>query len=257
MVTKAKSKSETGYAVNVRMFEKLKLFCKKLGAKFNPPAGSGILLADLDAKETAIKAADLVYHEKTPALILAVNKRMDQMKPIDKLFTKVKNVVMVCDVAQSLKDDVSNYVREIHGNRAKVKVVMDPADPSVPTDGTVVQISASQQGFDNKLDNAYKCYWLLKAEPNYLPNEPELTIAKIGDVLDELKDLNTSVADIEPEVTLARLARNKEMYEDIKGGNELASKIRKYIKAVYGGNSTIYHEVCKFKFTKLAKYVEN
>lgn len=250
------SKTETGYAVNVSNFEKSRLFCKKLGLKYDPPTGSRILLTDLDGKETSIKAANLLYHEKTSPLMLAVNERMDLMNPIDKLFTKVRNVTMVCDVPQSVKDDVSKYVREIHGTRAKVKVVLEQADPPVPTDDTMTNISASQQGFDNKLDNVEKCYLLLKAEPNYLPNETELTIAELTLVINALKAANTSVSELYAEATIARLGRNKEMY-GAGGGYELIAKVKNYFKAVFGGNSTFYHEICKFKMTKLAKYVEN
>jgi hypothetical protein len=257
MTIKPKSKSETGHAVNSFNFEQLTLFCEKLGLKFNPPAGSGIELPKLQNKTIAIKGVNTTYHQKTPPWMLVVNRRSDLMDPVDKLFTKVKNVVDVCDVPQSYKDDVGHYVREIHGQRAKPKIQTMPGNPAEPTDETVIQISASQQGFDNKLQNVEKCFQLLKAEPKYLPNEPELSIAELDALVVALHEANTAVAEMTPDVNLARLARNKELYAASDGANLLASKVRKYIKAVFGGNSSVYHEVCKFKFTKLAKFVEN
>jgi hypothetical protein len=257
MPPKTKSKSVTGHAVNSFNFEQVKLFCEKLGVKYDPPAGSGILLADLQNKDTAIKTANNLFHEKSGPWLIVVNSRMDLMNPVNKLFTKVKNVVDVCDVPQSFKDDVAHYVREIHGGRAVPLIKTEPGVPEEPTDETVVQISASQVDFNSKLENIIKCFNLLKAEPKYLPNEDELKIPALEALIVALQEANTAVATSTPEVNLARLARNKEMYAPITGGYDIAAKVKKYVKAIYGGNSSVYHEICKFTFTKVAKYVEN
>jgi hypothetical protein len=257
MTIKGKSKSETGHAVNSSSFEGLTLFCETLGLKYSPPLGSGIELPKLQNKKTAIKGVNDVFYQAGAPWMMVVNGRMDLMDTVDKLFTKVKNVVDVCDVPQSYKDDVAHLVREIHGGRAKPKIEAEASDPSIPTDETVVQISASQQGFDNKLQNVEKCYELLKAQPKYLPSEPELAIGAIDTLIQDLKTSNTAVATQTPVVNLARLARNKELYASTDGAFELASKVKKYMKAAFGGNSSIYHEACKYVFTKLAKYVEN
>jgi hypothetical protein len=257
MPTKTKSKSITGHAVNAFNFEQVKFFCDKLGVKYDPPAGSGILIADLQTKDTAIKAGMTLFIQLGGPWIMVVNRRMDLMDPVNKLFTKVKNVVNVCDVPQSFKDDIAHYVREIHGGRKVPKIKTEPGAPEEPTDETVVQISASQVDFNSKLENIIKCFNLLKAEPKYLPNEDELKIPALQTLITALQDANTAVAESTPEVNLARLARNKEMYAPGTGGLDIAAKVKNYIKAIYGGNSSVYHEVCKFTFTKVAKYVEN
>ena len=241
------SKSETGVAVNAINLSKIRARCEDKGAKFNPP-DTAISVANIKLKETAVNGSILTLQEKSAPWMIAVNGRSDAMALVNPLMTKIKNMALVCDVSDSFKADVSSMVKNIQGVRATPIVVTEPGDPQTPTDETIVHISASQQGFDNKLQNVSMLHQLLSAEPKYLPNETDLTLVSLAAVIADLTAKNTDVIDKTPPVESARIARNVEIF-GAGGGNEIAAKVKKYFKAVWGGNSPEYHDVAKFKFT--------
>ena len=146
------TKSETGHAVNAANFKRLVYYCQEQGARYNPPDAS-ISLVNLQLVAGKIETAMEDFNIKKAPWMQAVNEREDAIGKVNKYVTKVKNLVEVCDVTQQFKDDVKGLVREIQGVRATPKIKTVAGDPNTPTDNSIVQISASQQGVDNKISN--------------------------------------------------------------------------------------------------------
>jgi hypothetical protein len=248
----AKKLSETGQAVNANNFTRLKERVDVLGVTYSPPT-TDISAANITAKDTRIHQVMSEFLGRSGPWTIAVTDRSTALKVVNPLVTKIVNEVMVCDVTDDYKSSVRSLGNEIRGIRATPKIKMEPGDPSMPSNKTIVQISASQQGFDNKLFNFEKMFELLKAQPKYTPTEPELMLAAIQAVIDNLKVKNQAVTVATPLLENARIARNKEMYDAVDGGNILASKVKRYFKAKFGGNSAEYHAVAKLKFRDLSK----
>jgi hypothetical protein len=232
------SKSETGHAVNAANFTRMIVYAENAGAKYNPP-DAAISVVNLKLKDQKQLAAIKLLHEKAALWMQAVNERERVRESLNTLMTKVK--------------DVTGYVKKIQGVRITPKIVTEPGDPLTPTEESVVQISASKQGIDNRLDNVLMLIELLKTEANYVPNETELTITALEALLTEANAKNTTVSVTTPPMESARNDRNKEMYMGAGSGADLANKLKAYIKAVFGGNSPEYHNVAKLEFKKLVK----
>lgn len=246
------SKSETGHAVNAANFSRMIVYCEDAGAKYNPP-DAAISVAKLKLKETAINDSIELLREKAATWMQDVNAREAAMAPISKLMTRVKNVAAVCNVLPQFVTDVTGLVKKIQGVRVTPKVETMPDDPNTPTDESVTQISAAQMGIDNRLDNLESLVQLLIAEPNYTPNETDLTTAALTAMITAAKAKNTAVSASTPPMKNAMIDRNNEMYMATGNGAELAGKVKRYMKAVFGGNSQEYHNVAKLKYTVLAK----
>ena len=244
------SKSETGIAVNHANLSKVRSRCENMGDEYNPP-NAAISVVNIKAKEVSegIKMKDL--RVASAPWMIGVNGRGDAMDLVNPYTTKIKDMVLVCDVPASYKKDVTSRVKKIQGVRAVPKIKTVEGDPETPTEESILQISASQQGFDNKLENLESLYELLKAEPGYAPEEDELKCPAIKAVIDDLHAKNAVVIDLTPAVETARMARNYEMFDPLTGGNALAAMVKNYFKAKWGGNSPEYHSVGKIMFTPL------
>lgn len=246
------SKSESGHAVNVANFSRIIQYCAAMGADYTPP-DSAISVVNLKVAEADMKDCLADFNLKAVPWMLAVNDRELAIAPLNKLLTKVKNLANACDVSQEFKNDVKSIVKEIQGVRAKPKIVTEPGDDKAPTTGTIKNISAAQTGYDNRVQNFDKLIQLLKAEPGYAPLEDELKTATLKDLLTTLNDKNALVASKLPDLDNARVKRDKFLYTKFKSGNELASKVKSYMKAKFGGNSPEYHNVAKWEFKNLTK----
>jgi hypothetical protein len=246
------SKSETGHAVNAANFSRMVVYAENAGAKYNPP-DAAISVVNLKLKDQKQQAAIKLLHEKAALWMQAVNEREKVLETLNKLMTKVKNVTIVCNVSPQFIKDVTGLVKKVQGVRISTKIITEPGDPLTPTEESIVQISASKQGIDNRLDNVLMLIELLKTEPNYVPNETELTISALEALLTEANAKNTTVSVTTPPMESARNDRNKEMYMGSGSGADLANKLKAYIKAIFGGNSPEYHNVAKLEFKRLVK----
>lgn len=246
------SKSETGHAVNAANFTRMIAYAENAGAKYNPP-NDAISVVNLKIKDQKQIAAIKLFHEKAAIWMQDVNAREAAMEPVNKLMTRVKNLVNACNVLPQFINDVSGLVKKIQGVRATPKIKTEVGDVKSPTEETIIQISASQQGIDNKIDNLDKLLELLKAEPNYLPNEADLRITAIETLINDAKAKNKAVGLSAPPLESARNDRNNELYGKIHGGLDLANVVKSYFKAIFGGNSVEYHNIAKLEFKRLVK----
>jgi hypothetical protein len=246
------SKSEKGHAVNAANFMRIVQYCAKLGVAYTPPSDE-ISLVNLESKVVEMQTAIEEFNVKGATWMKVVNERETAIEPLNRLLTRVRNLVKACNVSQAFKDDVSSLVKEIQGVRAKPKIVAEPENPLVPTGETVVYISAAQTGYDNRLNNFDRLIELLKTEPNYLPEEDDLKIAALEALQDLLVEKNTGVAVKTPDVDYGRIDRDNKMYSGEGNGADLAGKIKAYFKAKFGGNSQEYHAITKWEYKKLVK----
>ncbi len=244
--------NETGHCVNEAHFCTTVDYCVAKDTAYNP-ALDVIKLVNLQAKKGSIRGAMKEHGLKAAAWGRCVNEREAVYEPVNKLMTRIRNAVIVSEVTQQLKDDVHGIVNEILGVRKSPKMEMTPEDPSIPTDKSIKQISAAQTGYDNKLGNVTRLYNVLSIEPKYIPNEDDIKVTAIADLISNMTDKNAAVSTALAPMKYAMDARNKELYEKDKGGNELISKVRTYFKAAYGSNCPEYHHLAKLKVVKLAK----
>ena len=243
------STSETGHAKNVANFQDLISFCNGYGASYNPNKAS-ITLAALGTKQTDAITALAAVNTNIPASTNAINQREILFNPLNKLITRVLNAVAASDVSKQVIDDVKTIARKLQGKRATPKIPTIIDDPTTPANESQKSISASQMSFDQRIQNMDKLIQLLTSLPGYKPNEPELSIAALTTLFNNMIAANTAAINAYTPLSNARIERNKILYNEITGLVTVAANVKTYIKSLFGATSPQYSQVNKLKFTK-------
>jgi hypothetical protein len=243
---------ETGHAKNVSNFESLISFVKGYRTTYNPSKNSiriealEVILAN--AKKSLIDI-DTVF----PAYTNAVSAREFAFAPLSKIITRVNNAIKATDTTEQVDESVKSIVRKLQGIRASAKISEEDKQKLATEGKEVNQISASQMGYDNRLENLYKLIMLLNSIPQYNPNEEELKISTLTALYEDLKAKNTAVVETTTPLSNARIARNETMYKPLSGLVDISFDSKVYIKSVFGPSSPQYKQVSKLEFKSLAK----
>jgi len=243
---------ETGHAKNVANFEDLISFCVGNGASYNPTKDS-IKLQALNALHTEAETKIAEVNLAQSPWANAVAAREILFKPLSKLVTRVINALDSSEVPKQVVDNAKTFARKIQGKRATPKNTPPPEDPAVPKEETPKNISASQMGFDNRIDNLDKLIQLLSAQPGYSPNETELTTATLKTLLADMKAANTLVINTFTPLSNSRIARDKVLYQDHTGLVDIAAEVKKYVKSVFGATNPQYKQISGLKFIDMRK----
>jgi hypothetical protein len=241
------STSETGHAKNVANFEDIISFCTGYGASYNP-SNPAIQLSQLAHTYNDGVTALASVNTLLPAYTNAINARDIVFSPLSKLITRVVNSVKASGVTKQVKADVKTIARKLQGKRATAAIVDNPATPE---DESLQSISASQMSFDQRIQHMDQLIQLLAAQPNYTPNEPELSVAGLTTLLASMRTTNTAVINSYTPVSNARINRNTILYTAETGIVDIAGDIKSYVKSVFGGSSAQYKQVSGLKFTKI------
>jgi hypothetical protein len=240
-------KTESGNAVFVTQFAMLIKLCKMLGTAFNP-SNPDISIVKLEAWLVLAKAALKNVNSTAIPWMRAVNARDLAFKKLDALVTRIINSVMQCGADEDFIKDAKTICRKLQGKRATPKIETVPDDPNTPTDESVKNISASQKGFDNRINNLDKLLQLLSSEAKYAPNETDLKTTAISDLLDDYNTTNDAVIDTYPDIAKAIIDRNKLLYTATGNGAELSGKVKKYVRSVFGPTSPEFHKFAALEF---------
>ncbi len=243
------STSETGHAKNVANFEDLISFCTGYGASYNP-SKAAIKLPALTATFTNAKASLASINSLLPAYNVAIGQRESAFEPLSKLITRVVNACEASDITKQVVTDIKTITRKLQGKRATPKKEEIAPNPGNPTEETSKSISASQMSFDQRIENFDKLIQLLASQTNYIPNETELTVTELGNLLTQLRTKNTEAINSFIPVSNARISRDILLYSDSTGLVDLAGDVKSYVKSLYGAASPQYKQVSGLKFTK-------
>lgn len=244
------STSETGHAKNVANFEELNSVCSGFGPAYNPSknniktAAMTTLLTSARNSLQSLKAAKTVYDNAT-------NSREIAFSGLKKLSTRIVNALSATDSAQQTVDDAKTVNRKIQGQRADKKKppIITPIPENPPDNSLPIQISVSQQSYDNLVDNFTKLIQVVSTEPLYTPNENELKTVQLNTLLTNLKASNTAVINAHTAFSGAKISRDVVLYAQNTGLYDIALEVKKYVKSVFGATSPQFHQVGKIHFT--------
>ena len=239
------STSEVGHAKNVANFGDLIAFCTAYGTTYNPPkttlqlASLGTLLTsartELNNVITAKNSFDTVTGERQAIF--------ENLKP---LATKIINFLAVTDASEQTIADAKTINNKIQGRRAGTISETPSTEGGTPQN----TVSISRQSYDMLTENFATLIDLVASIPTYTPNETELTVASLNDYLGQLQSANTNVTNAEVAYSNARISRDNVLYADGSGLVDIASDIKKYVKAIFGATSSEYKQISGIKFTK-------
>jgi len=241
------STSETGHAKNVANFESLISFVKGYGATYNPSKDS-IRIEALEVILANAKNSFIDIDTVFPAYTNAVSAREFAFAPLSKIITRVNNAIKATDTTEQVDESVKTLVRKLQGIRASAKIT-DEDKKQLEAEGKEVnQISASQMGYDNRVENLYKLLMLLNSIPQYNPNEEELKISTLTALYEDLKTKNMAVVETTTPLSNSRIARNEVLYKPLSGLVDIAFDTKVYIKSVFGPSSPQFKQVSKLVF---------
>jgi len=239
------SNSEVGHAKNVANFEKLISFCNGYGGSYNPSKNS-IKITALNTLLTDAQKAVAKVITQTVAYNNTVNTRMQLFDPIKKLSTRLVNALNATDASVETKADAKSVNKKIQGKRAsdKKEIVPNP-DPNQPVPDS---ISTSQQSYDQLTEHFNKMLEILSAETTYTPNETELQISTLNNLLKNMHEANTNVANAYTDVSNTRISRNKILYTQPSNLCLTAQEVKNYVKSIFGSTSPEYKQISKLNF---------
>lgn len=106
--------------------------------------------------------------------------------------------------------------------------------------------------YDNRIDNYDKLIKLIAVQPEYAPNETELSITSLQTLHTDILTLNSAAVNSYTALSNARLNRNNILYSPLTGLTDIAASVKKYVKSVFGASSAEYKQVSGIQF-KTAK----
>ena len=242
------SQSEVGHAKNVANFADIIAYCTAYGTTYNP-SKTALQLTELN---TLLATAQTELANVTTAkntFNTVTGDRQLTFEPLKPLATKVFNYLSVTDAISEIIADAKTINNKLQGKRTGTTAENPPTEGENQNN----TVSVSRQSYDMLTENFSALIDLVSSVPSYTPNETELTTASLTAYLGELQTANTNVINAEVAYSNARISRNSVLYSENTGLVDIASDVKKYVKAIFGATSPQYKQISGIKFTKPKK----
>ena len=239
------SNLEASHIGNLKNFDQLISTVKGYGEAYNP-ANPLFKTPALEAKSQAAHNAITTMNTVFSAYKVAIERRIVIYSSLGSRVTRINNFLKSSGTSEVMNEEVASIIRKLMGARAGKKLPA-PA-PGVVAEGPV-QISVSQMGFNERLNNFGKLISQLELIPEYIPNESDLTIASLKDYFNEMDNANKIALKAENDLSNSRLSRNAEFYAPHTGLTEIGKADKLYIKALFGAHSAQFYQVAGIGFT--------
>lgn len=224
---------ETGHAKNVANFETMLTFISGYGAAYNP-SYEAIQLINLESKAIESKGAMENVNRLFANYTISTGQRELAFEPLSKLSTRIFNAIKASGVSKQEISNVETNHRKLQGRRASAKLTEAELESLAAAGEQVHQVSASQLGFDNRLNTLDKQIKLLSSIPNYAPNEAELQLNSLINLLTNLQEKNRITIAHSVALSNGRMDRNTIMYHPETGMVALAINAKNYVKSIFG-----------------------
>jgi len=239
---------ESGHSKNVANLDELVSFALGYGTAYNPSKNS-IKPDALQSLSTNAKNAITAVNIALPAYTNAIAAREVAFVPLSKLVTRIMNALKATDTTTQVDDSARTLVRKIQGTRAVPKKTDDEKKALAAQGKEIIEISASQMGYNSRLENFDKLIKLLASIPLYAPNEGDLKVEALITFYNDLRAKNTAVIAANAPLSNARISRNSILYGVNTGLVDTALDAKAYIKSIYGAKSPQYRQISNLNFT--------
>lgn len=244
--------SETGHAKNVANFGTLITVVKGFKTTYNP-SRTTITLSALTTLKTNADAVMAEVNVKLGAYSTAVAARDKTFEPLGKLSTRIINSLRSTDAPKQVIKSAEALVRKLQGQRATPKKTEEELAALETEGSTVKQVSSSQMGFDNRINNFDSLIQLLITIAEYAPNEADLKTATLTTYFQSLQATNAAAGDAETNLDNARIARNEVLYQPTTGLVDVAAAVKLYVKSLFGASSAQYKQATTLAFKTLVQ----
>jgi hypothetical protein len=254
------SKTDSGNAVNVANLGKMNTTCTGFGPLYNP-SNPNITIKALTAKYIASDAAVKAVEPFKKPYKDALDARQVQFVLLTPLARAAYGVLASSDgVSATTLSDAYMLVKKIAGTnkpstaKKKTKLTEKPGEDAKPeaevkpaedtktkeeeAEPVAATHSTSQLSFDMRLANYYDLVALLNAEPNYTPNEADITVIALNTFADELKTVNDAVVSVYGDYSKSLNARDTLLYAPETGLTDIAAKVKSYVSGISSLSAT-------------------
>jgi len=199
----------------------------------------------------------------------ATNARQDVFKKLSKYTTRIFKALKASGATKKEMTDGAGMEKKIQGKRITPKNALDsfiesthktmtstqPTDSSTSADTVkeIVNHSASQMGFDNRIENFKKFTSFLAGIPKYNPNEADLKVTALNAHASKLDTLNDTANTAFVPYANARIQRDKYLYADVTGAHDIVQQVKNYVASVFGATSPEYKLISKITIKKPGK----
>lgn len=232
---------------NVQAFEKLTGLCTGYGGSYNP--GQQNLQVDaLIAKLNNAQQMLMVVTEAQTVYDNATNSRERLFKQLKKLSSRILSVLKGSGVDALTLEDARASSRKLWGKRSS-------KPPDVVKEGEAVPKSSSVYGTDfaSAVYHFAKLVETVSAASSYLPNEKELVVDALKQMLSTLQSANERVVQAEVQLVMARKKRNDLLYEKEDSLCETLKATKSYVRGAFGYQSLEHAQIIRLRFTKRAR----
>lgn len=234
------SQSEVGHAKNVANLQKL---TEQITAYtlYNPPVPT-LEIANLQVLHTSAVAQLAEVEDSRIANKAAIANRQVAFENLKPLATRIINLLDILGVQQGVLDQAKSLNRSIQGYTNRAATTPTPGE-----EGSTV--STSRQSYTQQAEIFGNLIRLLESIPAYTPNEDDLKLPSLTAYHQALVDATKPVDQTEAALKVKMIERDALLYTDGTGIYDIAQKVKKYVKSVYGGDSPEYFNVSSIKFT--------
>lgn len=230
------SSSETSFGARLLRAKNLATFINNFSG-YNPPrteesvSGFNALIADIEAINTKESQQQQNY-------TTAVHLRQDAFKKktgsIDKLLSPIKGAV---DAQFGKNSTEAKAITSIVNTMRATTLIKAPADPNA--NKAAQSVSQSERSYGSMTQYFKDIISTLSQIAGYNPSNAALKVANLQTLAAQLDALN---ADVAKSIQPLQVSRNSriQLYSELK---DRAQRIKAYVKAEYGINSTEYSQV--------------
>ncbi len=240
---------ETGHAKNVANFDDMVSIIEGYGPAYNPTREE-LKLQSLKLLSNNSKNVLAAVNTAIPTYSKAVAAREAAFVPLSKLVTRVMSSLKVNAKADNIHANALTYARKIQGKRAKAVRSKEQIEADAAAGKEVIEKSASQMSYDNRLDNFDKLVKLLTSVELYAPNEADLKVTSLSKLYSDLMAKNSAVISAATPLSNARIDRNTILYKFDSGLVDVALDAKVYVKSIFGPSSPQYKQISKLAFRK-------
>ena len=238
------STSETGHAKNVANFKAIITVVKSFGAQYQPSSKNlQVEVLELQA-ESAEKTLNKLKEAET------LNKQANatlqmHFKSLNTFSSRLMGLLISSEPKASSIEEARSIQKRITGGNTKKKKEEVVAKSS---NDAKIKRSQSRQSYDSRLDDFAKLITVLQNIPEYNPNEEELKITTLQNMVQIMKQ---AIEDNDSRDLMRNQAmneRNVVLYSADTGLTDTVFKIKAYVKAKFGGIKSVqYKSISKIK----------
>ncbi|CAM3768002.1 hypothetical protein FLBR109950_00245 [Flavobacterium branchiophilum] len=236
------SVSELGHNKNVANLAAGILILEEMGSLYNP-SNSAILLSNLNPIKTELNGTIAVLNEKKPIYKNAVALREMSIVSLSKKTTKSLNYFKSLSVSSTDKENVTNQVKKIRGDKNPKKINPETTETHA--------ISTAQMSYDSRIANLDTYINQLASHPEYVPNETEIQIASLQAYHQELVTASSLVNAAGNALITARTSRNNVLYYNQNNVFKLMQEVKAYLKSLGEAGLPYYKAFVKLKFRNI------